>query len=132
MNNWGGVKYFVPAEFLCPCCGHEQMTNSFISKLDNARLLLNEPMMITSGYRCKSYNTSLEGAENSRHLYGDAVDIQISGVDAARLVAIAVSLGFGGIGIRQHGKLSERFIHLDDRKGLPALWTYDAKRPGSS
>lgn len=41
------------------------------------------PIVVTSGYRCPTKNANLNppGARNSRHVYGDGVDIKPSVLD---------------------------------------------------
>ena len=64
---------------------------------------------------------------------GQAVDVQISGADALRLVEVAKKFGMTGIGVKQNGPAGKRFIHLDNL-GIsytkltggprPWLWSY--------
>jgi zinc D-Ala-D-Ala carboxypeptidase len=37
------------------------------------------PILVTSFYRCKELNEALKGAENSKHITGEAIDIDSSG-----------------------------------------------------
>ena len=57
---------------------------------------------------------------------GRAADVAVHGVDALRLLQLALQCGFTGIGVQQKG--GGRFIHLDDISNgylpRPALWTY--------
>ena len=40
-------------------------------------------LIITSGYRCMTLNSSLGGSNTSQHVFGQAVDIQIPGLSTA-------------------------------------------------
>ena len=91
------------------------------------RLLGNEPIRITSGYRTPAYNSTLEGAaSNSQHVQGRAVDIQhptLSARDVFMAVRAAQAAGalvmLGGLG------LYATFVHVDVRpklSGRLALW----------
>ena len=44
--------------------------------LDPARSILNKPITISSGFRCKDLNARVGGAKNSQHLKGEAADLQ--------------------------------------------------------
>lgn len=76
-NEWG-TKYphFQKSEFTCPCCGSvgEGIASSLLEDLE---ILRNKygAIIITSGYRCPSYNVSVGGVSNSAHLKGQASDI---------------------------------------------------------
>lgn len=39
------------------------------------------PIIITSGYRCPQLNKKVGGSNNSQHLYGEAADFHVKGVD---------------------------------------------------
>ena len=74
---------------------------------------------ITSGYRDPSHNSSVGGAQGSRHIRGEAVDISTRGWtddQRRRFVAQAIASGARGIGIYPNGS-----IHLDTRE-TPAIW----------
>lgn len=46
--------------------------------LDPARMKLNSPIIVNSGYRCEQLNTVLKGAKWSYHLIGAAADVYCS------------------------------------------------------
>lgn len=48
------------------------------SVLDDIREEMDQPIFITSGYRCASVNTYYKGAKNSYHLTGRAADLRYS------------------------------------------------------
>lgn len=74
-----------------------------------------QPLRIVSGYRTEATNRAVGGAENSRHLLGQAADIP-SGYatpDQAR------AAGATGIGI------SGKWVtHVDVRPGPVVTWRY--------
>ena len=97
-------------------------------ELQQLRLLLNFPFHVTSWYRCPAYNDGLyvgHGAEPGEHLDGPhtigATDIAVSFERMYQLVNAATSRGLG-IGIKQHGGVAQRFMHLDNLGSR--LWTY--------
>lgn len=123
MSKW---RHFKIEEFDCKCCGKNEMQDNFIDKLDALREFCQFPLIVSSGYRCPTYNdristTGLHGP----HTTGRAVDFAIAGSKAHRLLMQAFRLnGFSGIGINQKGL--GRFIHLDDLQNgqRPWIWTY--------
>lgn len=42
-------------------------------------------ILLTSGFRCRSHNTDVGGAPDSRHLYGLALDVMVPGLPAVEL-----------------------------------------------
>ena len=112
------TKDFSMSEFWCPCCKSINMSPIFMKNLQELRDIYAQPMVINSGYRCKSHNSKVGGVENSKHLSGIAADIAVHDAHSRyRLVQIALRLGFKGIGIYKS------FIHLDTRAADPVIWT---------
>ena len=78
-------SYFTYKEFKCKCgkCSSPAYLNpKLITYLDEMRNYFKKPVVITSGIRCKEYNTSLPGSsKTSQHLKGNAADVYIKGVD---------------------------------------------------
>ncbi len=74
----------------------------------------NGPMEILSGYRSPKTNAGLRKnsngvAKNSFHMYGQALDIHMPGVDTNQLRRIAMSLKAGGVGYYPRSN----FVHID-------------------
>ena len=64
-------------EFECPCCHKIVVNQELVEKLEEVRAAIgNNPITITSGYRCKEYNASINGDINSPHILGLAADTQ--------------------------------------------------------
>ena len=73
-----------------------------------------QPIRVTSGFRSTSCNSSVGGASNSRHLYGDAADLGAGPHSLCRLAQEARYHGFAGIlgpGYPDHND----HTHLDGR-----------------
>ncbi len=67
-------------------------------------------VVITSGYRSKSYNRRVRGARNSQHMYCKAADIRVPGVSKRELVKFARTLpGIGGVGLYCRSS----YVHVD-------------------
>ena len=59
-----------------PIASYTKLNKSLLLKLHSIRTKLNKPIKINSSYRSPEYNkTVLNSAENSRHIYGDALDL---------------------------------------------------------
>lgn len=126
MADW---KYFTERELQCRGSGECNMDEGFMEKLILLREDFGKPLVVTSGYRSKDYNISINGSQNSAHLYGRAVDVLINGTEAYRLVKMALDRGFTGLGVSQKGAMQGRFIHLDDmpssdKHTRPLIWSY--------
>lgn len=52
--------------------------------LDPLRRIIQKPIIITSGYRCKKLNKAVGGVANSWHQLGNAADIHIADEENAR------------------------------------------------
>lgn len=111
-GNTALTNHFKVWEFAC----HDGSDTVFVSEeltevLEKIRLHFGKPVVITSGYRTERHNEKSGGAAYSRHKYGMAADITISGVAPADIAAYAETLlcGRGGIGIYR------RFCHVDVR-----------------
>lgn len=101
------------------------MNPLFMDKLQGLRDLVNKPLPVTSGYRCKAYNKKIGGGP--AHPAGLAVDLGVRGKTAYEVLTLATSMGFRGIGVKQKG--NSRFIHLDmleptKKAPRPWVWSY--------
>lgn len=128
------TENFTLEEFACRCCSQtppEIVDRLKILALDLeiVRHELNRPISIISGYRCPRRNRVVGGAAHSRHLNGDAVDLQVIGYSGKDLLVIFEKMilqdkirdgGLGTYGDRQWT------LHYDHRS-IPARW-HHAKR----
>jgi zinc D-Ala-D-Ala carboxypeptidase len=120
MKNWP-YAHFTEAEMSCKHTGKCEMDPAFMARLEILREAFGKPMIVTSGYRDPSHPEEAKKAEPGMHTQGIAVDIAVRGADAVRLLELALSMGFRGIGVQQKG--ATRFLHLDTRNE-PAIWSY--------
>ena len=105
------------------------MQEHTLDRLQRLRNAWAKPIIVTSGYRCAEH--PVEKAKPNgpgAHSTGCAVDIRAIGRECYELLALALPLGFTGVGISQRTP-QPRFIHLDDAPitgGLvrPAVWSY--------
>ena len=74
-------------------------------------------MIITSGYRHPAHNVAIGGSRYSAHIKGRAVDVQVVGKDALRLVQrLALECGTDRHWCGSKGPHNKRFFIHDDLK----------------
>ena len=112
------AEYFSLYEFECPCCRRVMLSPDLLARLDHLRRVIDRPIYINSGYRCKEENQRVEGAPGSYHLRGMAADIQVKDYILSDLLLYAQEIGFNGIGYYE----KKDFLHLDVRPGQKHLW----------
>lgn len=88
---------------------------ALLTVLERIRSLRPGPLRIVSGHRCCERNRKIGGADQSRHIYGDAADIP----PGRATVREAAEAGAVGIGERDGWA-----VHVDVRPGGPARWSY--------
>ncbi|MFE4455234.1 D-Ala-D-Ala carboxypeptidase family metallohydrolase [Streptomyces sp. NPDC056796] len=90
-------------------------------KLEALRHALgDQPLRVTSGFRSTSCNSAVGGATNSRHLYGDAVDLGAGPHSLCTIAQQARNHGFNGIlgpGYPGHGD------HIHVNQGPNHFWS---------
>ncbi len=116
-------EYFTAEEFTCKCgCGYCNPHPLLIDKLDELRLQINRPLVISSGCRCKPYNTKCGGAKDSAHTTGLAADIAVRSAQERFELLGKIIRGhmFKRIGIHKS------FIHVDIDETKPGcvVWMY--------
>lgn len=90
---WADIKHFKREEFRCKCNGlycngfPAEPQPGMVYLADAAREYFGRPGRVVSGLRCSVWNRKQGGVDNSQHMYGEAVDLQIDGVSAAALLA---------------------------------------------
>ena len=95
-----------------------KMDTSMVNILYQIELRTGENIHINTAYRTRSRNSNVGGAEKSRHMRGEAVDIRCKDESLRYdLIKTAMDLGIERIGI------DRRFIHLDLGKGK-RVWFY--------
>lgn len=79
-------KNFTLTEFKCECGGRfctgypAYLDTNLLDNIQKVRTKYGQPVTITSGLRCKGYNSELGGSiSNSRHMTGKALDFYVPG-----------------------------------------------------
>ena len=112
------ARFFSLYEFECPCCNRVMLSPDLLTRLNHLRIIINRPIYINSGYRCKEENQRVGGVPGSYHLLGMAVDIQVKDILLSDLLIYAQGIGFNGIGNYE----KKNFLHLDIRPGPKHFW----------
>lgn len=137
-DEWqGNYEFFTANEMKCKggpncdCKGTGLPKHSFMVKLDLMRKALRFPFIVSSAYRCTSYNALVsKSGRDGAHTTGLAVDLKLMGHEAIEFLRAAIAFGATGIGVNQKGLKSSRFIHIDfvqpgSRLPRPDIWSYD-------
>lgn len=112
-------KNFNSYEFRCglgsPCsCTTVLIDDKLVEYLQKIRDHFNQPITITSAYRCPSYNKKIGGATGSRHSKGQAADIVVKNIAPKEVAKYAESIGILGIGLYETNT-DGHFTHIDTR-----------------
>jgi len=104
------AEHFRAEELACGCDREECRTVvvhwALIRLLERMRRQIEQPLYVSSGYRCPRHNKDVGGAPESLHLAGMAADVQAS-TSIEHLAKVAEAVGAGGIG------LYPRHLHVD-------------------
>lgn len=117
------IQNFKPAEFLnCnPSCHITDCDYDALRKLDSARDILGEPIVLNCAYRSKEHEKKMGRSGSSSHCKGVAFDIRVPNHRyRMRLVTALIMVGFRRIGIY------ETFVHADTDADKPStMWLLD-------
>lgn len=88
-NFWEEIRYFTKAEFGCQCWKQRRYCDGWphpvqpqlVRIADRARAHFGRPITVVSGLRCPQHNSAVGGVENSQHMFGEAADVFVSGVN---------------------------------------------------
>ncbi len=119
------TRNFNRHEFACKgkqCCGHSAPVMPELAlSLQELRGRAGVPLVISSGFRCRTHNKAVSGTLDSQHCLGTAADVVCpEDLTPKRLAQLAESISAfrdGGIGVYPE----EGFVHVDAR-GTKARW----------
>ena len=121
------ARYFTPREFASKGDGTVKVRPKMVAALDAVRAALGRPIRIVSGYRDPAYNARVGGAPRSRHMSGDAVDIDLAGFDDQdRYVLVWRLIEHGFTSFGTYGR-SPNLLHADMRPRA-AIWRHGGGR----
>lgn len=85
---WDNIKHFKKEEFTCKCgCGMNNIDLNLVKILDEIREYFGQPVVVSSGCRCKNHNAKVGGVQGSRHVLGKAADIIVRNVSKDKVLA---------------------------------------------
>lgn len=118
------ARYFTESEFrrCSPPCSLQDMSQTLMTRLDNARHQAGIPFVLNSAYRSRAWELGKGRSGNGAHTRGTAVDIRCSTMANRRKVVQALlDNGFRRIGI------APTYIHADVDTQLTQdlIWLYD-------
>ena len=113
--DWRNYPNFKEEEFKCTASGLCNMEPKFLEAMQYLRQQFARPLKISSGYRDPTtHPVEIKKVVPGVHSWGMAADILVSHKLAYDLLSMALTLKiFTGIGIKQNGHPTGRFIHLD-------------------
>lgn len=88
------------------------------SVLEPLRVLLNRPIVISSGYRSRTVNARVGGSKSSQHCLGEAADIVVPGMEVVDVVEMIHSMRLP-------------FDQLIDEGGRNGGWTHVSHSSGN-
>lgn len=127
------TQNFKVKEFACKDDTPElYMDIDIVEKLQAIREYKNIPIKVICGYRTKSYNVRCDGAKNSKHLTGEAIDFAFLDnniMNNKNIFYLANDIN-NNFRIKRIGIYINReinFIHIDNGKE-PLIWVNDLKK----
>ena len=92
----------------------DNILNLIVYCLQPIRELLNRPVIITSGFRCKQLNKLINGKTNSQHLKGEAADFCVFGITVQKTID---SISKSNIEYDQLINEYDKWVHISYSKG---------------
>jgi len=108
------LKY---SEVECRCgCGFKDLNPNLANMFYHARIAFGEPIIVTSGCRCKKWNADpkVGGKPDSQHLKGNALDLTCYNPTSFNLIKLAFCLGKAGFNVLGINE-KKKFLHVDMR-----------------
>ena len=115
---WDDIRWFTREEFRCQCGGRycsgypAEMQEAVVRIADAAREHFGRPGHVVSGLRCEKWNAHEGGVANSQHMYGEAIDLRLDGVDSETLRQFVSTQP----GHRYSYRINDTNVHFDMEK----------------
>lgn len=116
-------RYFRPSELASRGNNRVWISKAMIAGLDRVRGEIDRPIRILSGYRDPAWNRRIGGVRRSRHIVGDAVDIDLNGFSIwARYALVWHLIDHGFTSFGTYGD-RPTLLHAD-RRARAAIWRH--------
>ena len=135
-----GIRHFDAPEFLSGSMPPNLLANALavLELADMVRRYVDEPLILTSGYRSKEVNRAVGGSSSSSHVYAAAVDLRVAKAHLRpaanlklRLVGALVWIAYPNI-VQGFGCYAQN-IHLDVPLPIkPRRWWTSTRHPRPS
>lgn len=117
------AEHFMLKEFASHDTGEVMLDARLLDLLEIIRIRINEPLIITSGYRTLEWNRKVKGVFNSYHRLGMAADITAKKVSLIKLAFTCARSFVPGMVVYE----KENFIHIEMKShakySIPESWT---------
>lgn len=104
-------KHFRAEEFECRHCNQGTVHPHIIAILELVRHYFQQPVYVTSGYRCTTHNHNVGGAPRSFHLSGQAVDFAVADIKPHVVAEFLREVFPNDYGIEAYENAG--FVHVD-------------------
>ena len=90
---WKELRYWNREEFRCKCGGKycsgfpAEPSETLVRLAEDTRAHFGRPAHASSGLRCPEHNRREGGVENSRHLWGKALDFRVEGTSGQEVLS---------------------------------------------
>jgi len=126
--NYSLWENFTKSDLICQHTGYENPNvEPFTQLMDDVQWLrtwAGVPFVVSSAYRHPTHPIEARKKNGPGQHSKAAIDFRVKTRYCHRIVGKAFEMGFTGIGINLTGQAHTRFIHLDERKSAPRIWSY--------
>lgn len=80
--------------------------------LESIRKVINKPIVISSGFRCKALNRAVGGVDTSAHVLGYAADFTVSGLTNKDICEAIIKAGIKFDQLIDENKNGRQWVHI--------------------
>ena len=121
----GKQSHFTVSETMCKCgCEESHVAQILLDRMEALRVKLGKPILISSGFRCPTWNERVGGAPLSGHISGEAFDYYCPRLQLSQLWLFTERLDEGFDGLGSYPESKPPFLHLDCLGDRYSRWLY--------